>query len=145
MLSFWLLLCQTRGWWIVMVIFVVDKFSCGRITLQLLLFIICWQHATISKERLCVTSLSSSSAHEYMYVLSSTSLQWNHHFPMTVFISCPYRKYAWIERHSKIVHMDLTKKVSVYLLEWELSCGRKSSALPPPAVQSSPKQETDSV
>lgn len=56
-------------------------------------------------------------------------------------MKCPYRTDAWMERQPKMVRMDLIKNISVYLLEWVLSCGRNSSDPPPPAVQSSPKQE----
>lgn len=74
MLSFWLLPCQTKGWWIVMVIFVADELFCGRILVLLLLFIICWVLATcfhLKKDTLHGETSLSAYAHEF--ALPSTS------------------------------------------------------------------------
>lgn len=99
MLSFWLLPCQTSGWWIVMVIFVADELFCGRILGLLLLFIICWVLATcflLKKETLHGETSLSAYAHEYALPCTSNSSKSS--FLFEFLHEVPYRSDAWMER-----------------------------------------------
>lgn len=142
MLRFWLLPCQIRDWWIVMVIFVADELFCGIILVLLLLFIICWKLATcfyLEREPLQGKLL-------YLHVYMNTYMNTPSLLPQilvslaSMFLhEVPLEEWCLNGETGQDGAYGLDQE-HVYLLEWVLSCGRNSSDPPPPALQSSPNR-----
>lgn len=135
--------CQTRGWWIVMVIFVADELFCGRILVLLLLFIICWELATcFYLER----GFTLQGKLLYLHVYINTYMNMPSLLPQilvslaSLFLhEVPLEEWCLngVTGQHGVYGLDQER---VCLLEWVLSCGRNSSDLPPPAARSSPNR-----